>query len=144
MIAIIFLGSLIHYHFSFQQMIERDLLPSHRSLLSSSGAKCFISWEYLHFYNGSQWELIKGMEKVLGCQLQKCASVPSRESHLSSHSMPLGKSYQQLGRHNMRRCLCNHFVRSGMLTRYWGAWCIFHRPSASRDPWQSWNEDFRS
>lgn len=50
-------GRLIHYHFSFKQLIEKDLFPSYRSLLSGSEAKCFFPWEHIFIFimevNGS-------------------------------------------------------------------------------------------
>lgn len=45
---------------------------------------------HLHFYNGSQWELIKGMEKAHRCQLLKYVSLPLREPHLSSQRASWG------------------------------------------------------
>lgn len=57
LIIIIPSGLLIHYHFSFKQLIEKGLFPSYRSLLSSGEAKCFLPRECIFIFimevNGS-------------------------------------------------------------------------------------------
>lgn len=42
--------SLVHYHSSLKQLIEKDLLPWYRSFLSSCEAKCFIPWECIFIF----------------------------------------------------------------------------------------------
>lgn len=57
MIIIVPAGPLLHYHYSFKQLIEKDLFPARRSFFSSSKAKCFIPGEHIFIFimevNGS-------------------------------------------------------------------------------------------
>lgn len=63
---------------------------------------------HLHFYNGSHWELIKGMENTHLCQRLKCVSIPFRETHLSSQPAPWGV-LKQLDGYYRRQWLYDHW-----------------------------------
>lgn len=93
---------------------------------------------HLHFYNGSQWELIKGMEKAPGCQLLSSIRSTLRIPPVLMACL-LGNPIQQLGGHD--EALAVRLFDQGDSRVYLEP---IHRCQCSKGSLAVWNEDHLS